>query len=100
MTTPPTVCTASCCTTPSTGATSTWSLVRCSALISILRQVPAAFCSAFDQFVEQRASDIPRRSCARVSLSAASAASASRQLALLDHEILLLLDEILQHLER
>ena len=45
VTTPPTVCTASCCTTPSTGAVSTCSLVRCSALMTSWAR-PAAFCSA------------------------------------------------------
>ena len=37
---PPTVCTASCCTTPSTGAVSSCSLVRCSALITSWARPP------------------------------------------------------------
>ena len=98
VTTPPTVCTASCCTTPSTGAVSFCRLVRCSALITSWAR-PAAFCSALARSSSRPCGDTRRRSCCARLLQGRDGRIAFAQPALLDQELLLLADQVLQLLE-
>ena len=94
VTTPPIVCMASCCTTPSTGAVRFCRLVRCSALMMSWPR-PAIFCSALE-----RSSNRPRSYSAtvlsRVSARAAIAELGLAEPAFLHQDLLLLAEQILQ----
>ena len=77
VTTPPTVCTASCCTVPSIGARNTWSCMRFSALTRSSANC-AAFCSASASSVNDGSGDI-RPGSARAALPAPCAPPRSRR---------------------
>ena len=96
VTTPPTVWTASCCTTPSTGAVSCCRLVRCSALITSWAR-PAAFCSALASSSSRPCVVLGDGLAARL-LQGRDGRIAFAQPALLDQELLLLADQVLQFL--
>ena len=94
VTTPPIVCTASCCTVPSTGAVRICSWVRCVRLDRDPRSSPSALRSRFDQIGISRSRRNSASACSALFGDRGDRGRGLCSVALLHRELLLLFDQV------